>query len=147
MSGDLADGMLAMVGHEPPAQDDAAVLAAIVKRRAVDPADAAMLLEALGLAGGSSGAWIGHATRPVSYVHGTQSGVDHHLDAGHASLCGACQRFVDVKEKRGVGCGPGCASVTGYWRHRNANEPTCQASRDAYRVHKRERAARGPVGR
>lgn len=107
------------------------------------------LLEALGLAGEPSGAWIGHATRTTSYVHGTQSGVDHHLDAGHRTLCGACQRFVDVKEKRASAvCGEvSCGSVQAYWRHRNVKEPTCEWSRAAYRVHVQEQRRKGPAGR
>lgn len=157
VSGQLEDGMLAMVGARPAGtQAQRATTLAVCDRAGLglDIADpeqlreaatlARPLLDALGLLGGSPPAKVNVA----AYAHGSQSGVDFHLAAGHLSLCAACQRWVDVHENRKQSCAEGgCGSVSAYWAHRNAREQTCEASRAAYRVYCRERAAKGPAGR
>ena len=158
MTCDLADGMLAMVGARPAATEAQRLTALAVcdyAGRGFDLDDpvhvraaarlARPLLDALGL--------LGAPQRPAKlnvapYAHGSQSGVDFHLGAGHTSLCAACQRWVDVHENRRRSCAAGeCDSPEAYWRHRNAREKTCEASRAAYRVYVRERAAKGAAGR
>jgi hypothetical protein len=157
MAGDLAAGMLAMIGQRPAGTEAQRLTALAVCDRAGDGLDvqdpvqrreaaglARPLLDALGL--------LGDIQPPaklntVAYTHGSQSGVDHHLAAGHRTLCKACQRWADVHADRPPGCGEWCGSVTGYWRHRNAKEKTCAVSRAAYRVHLRERDALGPAAR
>lgn len=132
------DASLALIGRSEHAVPDAERLAAIVRRRALDDADAELLLDALGLNG---------RTRPAklntsSFAHGSASGVDYHLRMGHASLCAACERWVQVRENRAERCaGGGCGSVQAYWSHRNAQEPTCAASREAYSAYQRAQAA------
>lgn len=123
-------------------------LTAIVQARALDEGDAELLLDALGLSGSPGNVFHGqHPGRVADRVCGTQSGVDYHLAMGHAALCRACQRFLDVRERRASGCGEQCSTVQGYWRHRSRREKTCEASRAAYAAYNRAAAVRGREAR
>jgi hypothetical protein len=108
--------MLAMIGHKPAPDDAATALAAIVRNRAVDDEDAELLLDALGLNG------------------------------RELRMNFAPQRFLEPRARRGAGCGEGCATVQGYWRHRSRREATCRESRDAYSAYNRQAAARKREG-
>lgn len=138
MTRDWQDASLSLMGAAPVADAETDRVAAIVRRRALDDADAELLLDALGLNG---------YTRPAklntsSFAHGSQSGVDYHLRMGHASLCAACARFVEVRENRAERCaGGGCDSVQAYWSHKNAGEPTCAASRAAHAAYQQAQKA------
>lgn len=130
----------ATVGPRENAPGDAERVIAVVRRRARDDADAALLLDALGLAGERQ---LPAKLTVIPWVHGSQGGVDHHREAGHGGLCRACQRWLDLKEGRADECGEGCGDVQSYWRHRRLGEPTCGWSREAYRVHCAGRRAAG----
>jgi hypothetical protein len=105
-----------MVGHKAAPAADAARLAGIVRASARSPEDAELLLDALGL-------------------NGRELRVNF-----------APQRFLEPRGRLGAGCGEGCVTVQGYWRHRSRREATCRESRDAYSAYNRDAAARKREG-
>jgi hypothetical protein len=90
----------------------AARVVAVVRACARDREDAELLLDALGL-------------------NGRELRVNF-----------APQRFLEPRGRRGAGCGEGCVTVQGYWRHRSRREATCRQSREAHSAYNREAAAR-----
>lgn len=142
------DSSLALIGAAPVADPETERLAAIVRRRARDPEDAELLLDALGLNGDARPAAHVNTAR---YAHGARSGVEHHLELDQLP-CRACQRWLDVQERKGPQeqwCGDAVGTPQGYWRHkaRRRPQPACAACREAYRVWRREQTAAKGAGR
>jgi len=144
--------MLALVGQKPAEGDAALQLAAIVRRRAVDKADALMLLDALGLLGDvQPPAHSGTA----AWTHGSQAGVDRHVELGQGP-CRACARWLEVAGRRAErseppvqACGDAVGTAQGYWRHkgRYRRQVACERCLEAYRVYQLEQAARKRAAR
>lgn len=140
MSGQWEDGDLSTVGARLAPAAARERMTEVIRRRARDEQDALLLLDAFGLLDKPAPA---QRKPPLAapVVHGEQSGVDYHAQAG-TRVCAACRGFLRTLDPAAA-CGEDCASPQAYWRHLNRNEPTCQASRDAHTAYKAARRAAG----